>query len=70
MTERQRKVQIGPLDTIGGVCCEMAKVYRQARRDEIEVEKASKLVYMLSQMRAGLELVSLEDRIAALEAHR
>lgn len=64
------KIRIGPLDTIGGVCCEMAKVYRQARRDELEVEKASKLVYMLSQMRAGLELVSLEDRIAALEGRR
>ena len=65
-----KEPRIGPLDTIGGVCCEMARVYREARRDEIEVEKASKLVYMLSQMRAGLELVSLEDRIAALEANR
>ena len=64
------KIRIGRLDTIGGVCCEMARVYRQARREEIEVETASKLVYMLAQMRAALELVSLEDRIAALEAHR
>lgn len=68
MTERQRKVRVGPLDTIGGVVCEMAKVYREARREEIEVEVASKLVYMLSQMRSALEVVMLEARVAVLEA--
>ena len=62
-----KKPPIGPLDTVGGVVREMARVYRQARRDEIEVETASKLVYMLSQMRSALEVVMLEARVAALE---
>ena len=66
----QAKVRIGRLDTVGGVVKAMGRVYRQARRAEIEVERAGKLVYMLTQMRAALEVVSLEDRIAALEARR
>ena len=70
MSEKKRKVRIGRLDTVGGVVTEMGRVYRQARRDEIEVDTASKLVYMLTQLRAALEVVSLEDRIAALEARR
>ncbi len=68
MAERKRKPRIGPLSTLGGLVDEMTKVYRQARRSEIRVERASKLVYMLSQMRSALEVAQLEARVAALEA--
>lgn len=42
MSDRQRKPRIGPLGTVGDLVNEMAKVYRQARRDEIEIEAARK----------------------------
>ena len=63
-------MRIGPLGTVGDLVEEMARVYRQARRDEIEIENASKLIYMLGQMRSALEVAALEQRIAALEARR
>ena len=67
MSERKRKVKIGPLITVGGCASEIAKVYRQARRDELDVEVASKLVYMLAQLRQALEISQLEERLLALE---
>ena len=70
MAERQRKVRIGPLDTVGGVVSEMAKVYRQARREELDVDRARSLVWMLGQMRSALELVVIEARLAKLEDKR
>ena len=68
MSERQRGIRIGPLASVGGVVTEMGRVYRQARRDELGVEKAGKLIYMLSQMRSALEVAALEARVDALEA--
>ena len=50
MTEPERKVRIGPLDTVGGVVVEMGRVYRQARRGDIDTVDAGRLVYMLTQM--------------------
>ena len=35
MTEKSRKVRVGPLNTLGGVIGEMGRVYRQMRRDEL-----------------------------------
>ena len=46
----------------------MRRVYRLAARDEMETKKASRLIYMLTQMRAALEVATLEDRVAMLEA--
>ena len=50
MAERQRNVRIGHLDTVGGVVVEMGRVYRQARRGDIDTMDAGRLVYMLTQM--------------------
>ncbi len=67
---RKRKVQIGPLNSIGGLVVEMARVYRQARRLEIDTVDAGRLVYMLTQMRAALEASDIERRLDALERAR
>ena len=61
------KRRIGPLDTIGGVATEMRRVYRLAATYQIKTEEASRLIYMLTQMRATLEIATLEGRIDALE---
>jgi hypothetical protein len=45
----------------------MRRVYRLAATYEIKTEEASRLIYMLTQMRATLEIATLEGRIAALE---
>ena len=68
MSDAKRKPRIGPLSTVGKVCNEMAAVYRLARRGELPIEDASRLVHMLAQLRAGLEGVALEERVEALEA--
>lgn len=70
MTERKRKPRVAPLTDIGGVLTEMGKVYREARRGDLPIEKGSRLMHMLAVMRSTLELASLEVRIAALEARR
>ncbi len=48
----------------------MAKVYREARRDELDDRKAARLVGMLAEIRRALELGEVEERIKALEARR
>ena len=54
MAETKRKPRIGPLDTVGGAITEKGKVYRQARRGELDTAEASRLVHMLKKLRAGL----------------
>ena len=68
MSERKSKRRVGPLSTVGKVCNEMAKCYREARRGELPINDASRLVHMLAQLRAGLEAGALEERVASLEA--
>ena len=48
----------------------MAKVYREARRDELEIETASKLIYMLGTMRTAMEAAELEARVRNLEEQK
>lgn len=67
MLDRTTKRRIGNLSTIGGVVDEMAKVYREARRDELDDTKAKRLVSMLNALRAAIETSILEARIDALE---
>jgi hypothetical protein len=57
------------LDTLPMVRKEMARLYRAAKANKIEPEKASRLVYMLREIRVCLEsemLVGLEERMAAI----
>ncbi len=50
MSDAKRNVRIGPLDTVGGVVVEMSRVYRQARRGDIDTMDAGRLDDMLTQM--------------------
>ncbi len=68
MSEANKKKRVGPLSSVGQVCNEMARVYREGRCGELPIEDASRLVHMLAQLRAGLEGVALEERVEALEA--
>ena len=68
MTEGTRKVRIGPLDTVGGVVVELGRVYRLARRNELDMTDAKALTYVLREIRCALEASDIERRIEALEA--
>lgn len=55
------------LKTLDDVRVEMARLYREARREEIDASKAGKLAYLLTQVAALIRDTDLEHRIAALE---
>ena len=68
MTKKTRKVRVARLDTIGRVVSELGKVYRLARRGELDLNDAKSLVYCLREIRCALESGDLERRLDALEA--
>ena len=64
---QKRAQRVGRLDTVGSIVSEMGRLYRQARRGEINSADASRLASILALMRQGLEASDLEKRLAALE---
>ena len=46
---------------------EMARVYREARAGKLEAQQATRLVYMLGEIRKAYETSVIERRITALE---
>ena len=46
---------------------EMAKVYRQAKRGQIATAEATRLVYILGEIRKAIETETLEAQVAELE---
>ena len=62
------KIRIGPLNTVGGVVTELGRVYRLARRSELDMADAKALTYVLREIRCALEAGDIERRIEALEA--
>ena len=59
--------RIGRLSNISEVAAEMARVYRDSRRNEIDPGVGAKLCFMLSALRQALEVGVLEERLAELE---
>ena len=68
MTDRKRRVRIGHLNTVGGVVAELGKVYRHARRGEVDMAEAKALTYVLRELRGALEAGDIERRLEELEA--
>ena len=67
MSEKE-KVRIGRLDTVGGVVTELGRIYRLARRSELDMADAKALTYVLREIRCALEASDIERRLEALEA--
>ena len=60
-----------PLSDADAVRVEMAKVYREARRGgagRLDMNEASKLIYMLSQILKAIESTVIENRMIEIEA--
>lgn len=66
--KEKAKIRIGPLNTVGGVVTELGRVYREARRGELDVGDATRLAYILREIRCALELSEFEKRLEALES--
>ena len=64
------KTRIGPLNTVGGVVSELGRIYREARRGELDMGEAKGLTYILRELRCALEAGDIERRLDALEAAR
>ena len=67
MIENKRIVRIGRLDTVGHVVTELGRVYRLARRGEIDMGDAKSLTYVLREIRCALEAGDVERRLEELE---
>ena len=63
----QNEIRIGQMHDVGGVVRELGKVYRAARRGEVDTQDASRLGQLLNIMRVCLESGDLEKRVKALE---
>ena len=61
------KIRIGRLNTVGGVVTELGRVYREARRGDLDIGEATRLTYILREIRCALEAGDIERRIEALE---
>ena len=61
------KIRIGPLNTVGGVVTELGRVYREARRGEMDVGDATRLAMILREIRCALEASEIEKRLGDLE---
>jgi len=68
MMGAEKQIRIGRLNNLGGILREMARVYKLARRREIETADASRLVGILTQLRNCVEAGDLERRITELES--
>ncbi|MDE2295249.1 MAG: hypothetical protein KGL36_07285 [Gammaproteobacteria bacterium] len=56
------------LRDIDAIRREMGRVYRDARRGQIESTEAARLVYILAELRKTYEASTLERRLIALES--
>ncbi len=64
------KIRIGPSNTVGGVVTELGRVYRKARRGDMDMGEAKSLTYVLRELRCALEAGDVDRRLEALEALR
>lgn len=67
MTEKAN-IRIGRLNTVGGVVTELGRVYRKARRGDMDMSEAKSLTYVLRELRCALEAGDVERRLDELEA--
>lgn len=55
------------LDKVSDIKRELARLYREARRDEISTQTATRLAYLLNMMAQLIETTELEKRVIELE---
>lgn len=63
---RQRTAPI-KLDTLRNIRDELGRLYREARAGKLAAQDATRLAYLLGQLRETVVLMDLEGRLAAIE---
>lgn len=63
---RQRTAPI-KLDTLRNIRDELGRIYREARAEKLPTQDATRLAFLLGQIRETVVLMDLESRIAAIE---
>jgi hypothetical protein len=63
----KRRIKIGKLDRPLAVAAELARLYRHARRGEIDSLEASRLASILTALRHALEAGEVDARLTVLE---
>lgn len=56
------------LETVREIQREMGRVYAEARRNRMQLDRAKGLTYILGQMAGLVKVGELEDRLASIEA--
>ena len=69
-TPTDNPTRVGALDTAGDVRREAARLYRAARRGDVDPKDASKLSCLLSLILRSLEVCDFERRLEKLEEQR
>lgn len=64
------KKRIAPISNVIHVREAMIRCWKEARRGELKVEDASRLVHMLSLIQRSFEISDLEERLRKLEGER
>ena len=64
----QKKLRIRGLNTVGGVVSELGRVYREARRGDLDMADATRLASILREIRCALVSDDHDRRLDALEA--
>jgi hypothetical protein len=67
-TVRQRRHRVGKLSNSTMVSVEIARIYRQCRRGEMDTSEGYRYANILSILAKCLEQSSIEQRMAELEA--
>jgi len=69
MTDKQKqRKRVGRLNSIGDVQHELGRIFRSARREELDTLDASRLASILKIIIDAIRASDIEDRVVALEA--
>ena len=64
----ERRKRVGPLKTATDITREMALLYKEARRGDLETRDLARYGQFLNIMLNSVRTIDLEERIQALEA--
>ena len=64
LPRKERRIGLLKLDQVRE---EMARVYREMRRGELELQDGTRLVYVLTQIGKMIEATDIEERLKAME---
>jgi len=70
MPGQNKSPRIGRLDTLGHIRGEMARLYRAARRNELDIQDATRLVYILRTIGEVIVASEIEKRVDEIETGR